>query len=159
AGGEAVGNCEELAHPANIIVPLHFDTVATITHRNQFKEAIRALPESARSFLTVELCGVPTGTPASRILEVIGVFKTVCRLIMSRVPFDHRAIGMVPQGPVIAVSTSIDLSHADENLISRLTQFTERARRHQLNTVLNRQGTPAIAAAAVQCGFTHVGGD
>jgi hypothetical protein len=159
AGGEAVGGFNELAHSANIIIPLHFDTVSTSAHRNQFMEAIRSLPEAARSFLTIELCATPPGTPESRILEVLGVFKTFCRLIMMRVPFDPRAIAMVPQGPVVAVSTIIDADTVDEALLTRLSQFIDRAKRHQLNAVLNQQSNAAIATAAVQCGFTHVGGD
>jgi hypothetical protein len=159
AGGDAVRAIEGKPSLASIIIPLHFDTVSTNLHRNQFKEAMRNLPETVQNFLTVEMCGTPPGAPEGRILEVIGVFKAFCHQIIMRVPFDPRAIAMVPNRSVVAVSTIIGPELSGEALIDRLNQFTDRAKRHQLNAVLVRESREDVAAAAVRCGFTHVSGD
>lgn len=159
AAGVALRALAGCASPPGIIVPLHFDTVSTILHRNQFMNAVRRLPENAQNLLTVELCATPPGTPEGRLLEVLGVFKAFCRFIVMRIPLDPRAIGMVPRGPVVAVSTIAGPELSGEALLDRMSQFTERAGRLHLNAVLVREANPDTAAAAVRCGFTHVSGD
>lgn len=159
AAGEALGDGADGRSPAGIIVPLHFDTMSTIHHRSECQEAIRNLPGAAEQLLAVELCGTPPGTPESRVLEVLGVFKAFCRYVVMRIPFDPRAIAMVPQGPVVAVSTAVGGELSGEALADRMVQFTERAKRHLLNAVLVQERRPEVAAAALRSGFTHISGD
>ncbi|MDR3534660.1 MAG: hypothetical protein P4L90_29360 [Rhodopila sp.] len=159
AAGRALRKLEHCASPTGIIVPLHFDTVSTVLHRNQFMDVVRNLPDNARNLLNVELCATPPGAPEGRLLEVLGVLKAFCRFIMMRVPFDPRAISMVPPGSVVAVSTIVDSDLTGEALMDRMSQFMERAKRVNLNAVLVEETDPDTAATAVRCGFTHVSGD
>jgi hypothetical protein len=159
AAGDAVRMIEQGAPVSGIIVPLHFDTVATSINRHTLMGAIRGLPDGTQDYLGVELCGTPPGTPESRILEVLSVFKAFCHHVIMRLPFDPRAIRSVPLGSVDAISTIVGSEVSGQALVDRMTKFIEQTKRHGLNATLVQERRPDVAALAMRAGFTHIGGE
>ncbi len=71
-----------------LTVPLHYETLVASKGRFQVVQLARGLPQAVRRRIVFEVVGLPSGVVAGRLLEIMGLLRSLGRSVLLRLPID-----------------------------------------------------------------------
>jgi hypothetical protein len=135
-----------------------FSTLASSRLRESYKQIGRRLPDSMQRLLNLTICNVPPGLPEARLAEAIGSLRPLARAISLAVPLDPKRVSAVGDLGLYSVVTRIDSVKSPGERAAELAGFARRASLHHLSSVLIDVASTPLADAAVNAGFSYLGG-
>ncbi|WP_310210530.1 hypothetical protein [Caulobacter sp. BE264] len=139
-----------------LILPASFRTLGTQRGRDLLTGTAGLSLSLLRGGVMIELVDVTRGTPAGRLLEVVGLLRALTRGVIARVPPDKEALRVLRDARLAGLALDgSDLSGEAAKIAMDIMNFGGSARGLAPMTVL--QGLPAEGyfAAAETAGLTH----
>lgn len=137
-------------------VPVHFSTLATLRARERLVRMTRPVREAMREVLLIEICGLDAGVPPSRLIEVVGLVRSLCAGVLGRVRPTRAAMDAVRgcglRGLVAEAGMLIQPHHDPSARLKAYATFAQHIAANVLVHDLPEAGMVDQAAAA---GFTH----
>ena len=142
---------------ATIIIPVHFQTLAT--EQQEFFDIAGTLPLAYRRFVLLDLIGIPTATTSRELLKALKMGRTVTdRIVLQMSPDDHRMDQNV-RGLIWGASINMgELDSDDPRAVQELARFALTAAEHGLHSFAFGANTLGKATIVVEAGFDYVGG-
>lgn len=137
-------------------VPVHFMSLATQRTRLRLLGLTQPVREAMRQMVLLEICGLDAGVPPSRLIEVIGLVRSLCGGVLGRVRPSKPALAAVRgcglKGLVIEAPL---LSPQGPEGEARLKVFAGAAHGISSNLIIHGLPSPALIDVAAAAGFTH----
>jgi hypothetical protein len=142
--------------PFVLHVPVHFMSLATQRTRLRLLGLTQPVREAMRQMVLLEICGLDPGVPPSRLIEVIGLVRSLCGGVLGRVRPSRPALAAVRgcglRGLVIEAPL---LSPQGPDGEARLKVFAAAALALSPNAIIHGLPTPGLIDVAAEAGFTH----
>ena len=106
--------------------------------------------------MLIEICGLDAGVPPSRLVEVVGLVRSLCAGVLGRVRPSRQALaavkacglrGLVVEAPLLGLSQG--------DVQTRLKAFVTAAQAVSPNLIVHGLPTPRAVDDAAIAGFTH----
>jgi len=147
---------ERQGGPLTLHVPVSFSSLAVLHTRLRLLKLTQSVREPMRASMLMEICGLDAGVPPSRLIEVVGLVRSLCAGVLGRVRPSRAALaavkgcglrGLVIEAPLLALDQGDGLT--------RMKAFVGAA--HAVSPNLIVHGLPAQMAIgdATVAGFTH----
>jgi hypothetical protein len=142
--------------PLTLHAPVSFSSLAVQHTRVRLMKLTESVREAMRVCLLLEICGLDAGVPPSRLIEVVGLVRSLCAGIVGRVRPSRQALAAVKgcglRGLVIEAPL-LGLSQGDGP--ARMKAFVGAAQGVSPNLIVH--GLPAMSTIdeAAAAGFTH----
>ena len=143
-------------HTPELILPASFRTLGTQRGRDLLTGTAGLSLSLLRGGVMIELVDVTRGTPAGRLLEVVGLLRALTRGVIARVPPDKEALRVLRDARLAGLALDAsDLSGEAAKIAMDMMAFGRDAQGLAPMTIL--QGLPADGyfAAAETAGLTH----
>ncbi len=140
----------------DLILPASFRTLGTQRGRDMLTGTPGLSLALLRGGVMIELVDVTRGTPAGRLLEVVGLLKALTRGVIARVPPEKDALRGLKEARLSGLTLDAsDLAGPAERIAADIMNFGRDAKGVAPMTAL--QGLPAEGyfAAAETAGLTH----
>uniref|UniRef100_B0T2G4 Uncharacterized protein n=1 Tax=Caulobacter sp. (strain K31) TaxID=366602 RepID=B0T2G4_CAUSK len=140
----------------DLIVPASFRTLGTQRGRDMLTGTSGLSLALLRGGIMMELVDVTRGTPAGRLLEVVGLLKALTRGVIARVPPEKEALRVLRDARLAGLTLDAsDLIGPAEKIAADIMAFGRDAK--GLAPMIALQGLPAEGyfAAAETAGLTH----
>ncbi|MBO9710264.1 MAG: hypothetical protein J7521_18835 [Caulobacter sp.] len=140
----------------DLIVPASFRTLGTQRGRDMLTGTPGLSLALLRGGVMMELVDVTRGTPAGRLLEVVGLLKALTRGVIARVPPEKEALKVLRDARLAGLTLDAsDLGGTAEKIAADIMAFGRDAK--GLAPMMSLQGLPAEGyfAAAETAGLTH----
>jgi hypothetical protein len=140
----------------DLIVPASFRTLGTQRGRDMLTGTSGLSLALLRGGVMMELVDVTRGTPAGRLLEVVGLLKALTRGVIARVPPEKEALRVLRDARLAGLTLDAsDLAGPAEKIAADIMAFGRDAK--GLAPMVTLQGLPAEGyfAAAETAGLTH----
>ena len=142
--------------PLVLHVPVHFTSLATQRTRLRLLGLTQAVREAMRQMVLLEICGLDPGVPPSRLIEVIGLVRSLFGGVLGRVRPSRPALAAVRgcglRGVVIEAPLLAPLAPDGE---TRLKAFAAAAQGLSPNLIIHGLPHAGLIDAAAAAGFTH----
>ncbi|QUD86365.1 hypothetical protein [Phenylobacterium montanum] len=142
--------------PFVLHVPVHFMSLATQRTRLRLLGVTQPVREAMRQMVLLEICGLDPGVPPSRLIEVIGLVRSLCGGVLGRVRPSKPALAAVRgcglKGLVIEAPLLAPQGPEGE---ARLKVFAGAAHGLSPNLIIHGLPTPNLIDVAASAGFTH----
>ncbi len=143
-----------------LMMPVHFETLASWPRRQDYVSRLEALPTSSQQLVVSELMGTPMGVPLSRLVEMIAPLRRYCRAVAVHSPLAAVDFSPLKGAGAMAVGCDIRSQTGPELAIIRDMGLFERAAvKAGLASYVCGIQTRSLAAAALGAGFTYIAGD
>ncbi len=76
-------------HACMLIVPVHYDSLSSISRRMEYFKALQPIPDAMRRFFLLRIDGVPDGAPMAQLQEVCRSMKHFGAYVLVHHRFDH----------------------------------------------------------------------
>jgi len=147
---------ERQGGPLSLHVPISFTSLATQRTRDRLLSLTQSVREAMRKTVILEICGLDAGVPPSRLIEVVGLIRSLCVGVVGRVKPSKAALAAAQGCGLRGLAIEADLLATDKPEVeARLKAFVALARPISPNLLihgLHDQRQVDLAAAA---GFTH----
>lgn len=143
-------------HTPELILPASFRTLGTQRGRDLLTGTAGLSLGLLRGGVMIELVDVTRGTPAGRLLEVVGLLRALTRGVIARVPPDREALRVLRDARLAGLALDAsDLTGDAGKIAADIMAFGRDARGLAGMTML--QGLPAegFFAAAETAGLSH----
>ncbi|HEX2527187.1 MAG TPA: hypothetical protein VHL31_12940 [Geminicoccus sp.] len=140
---------------ALLVVPVHYETLASIALRDPFCLACRKLPKASARRLLFEVHDLPGGLVQARVRELMAYLRPFCVGILVRLDgayTDHLA------GTGIVGVSMVDPSPDDPSQAALAREFALSARLHGLRSYLFEAISPATCQRAARAGIDYLAG-
>ncbi|NGM52511.1 hypothetical protein G5B46_23105 [Caulobacter sp. 602-2] len=140
----------------DLVLPASFRTLGTQRGRDLLTGTSGLSLALLRGGVMIELVDVTRGTPAGRLLEVVGLLKALTRGVIARVPPDKEAFKHLRDARLAGLTLdACDLGGPAEKIAMDIMAFGREAR--GLAPMVSLQGLPAEGyfAAAETAGLSH----
>jgi len=137
-------------------VPVHFTSLATQRTRLRLLSLTQGVRQSMRQAMLLEICGLDAGVPPSRLIEVIGLVRSLCAGVLGRVRPSRAALeavrgcglrGVVIEAPLLSPQV------ADGEM--RMKAFVAAAQTLSPNLIIHGLVNPKLIDLAATAGFSH----
>ena len=137
-------------------VPVHFTSLTTQRTRLRLLSLTQAVRETMRQAMLLEICGLNAGVPPSRLIEVIGLVRSLFAGVLGRVRPSRPALeavrgcglrGVVIEAPLLA-------PQGPDGEV-RLKAFVTAAQGLSPNLLIHGLPNPQLIDTAGAAGFTH----
>jgi EAL domain-containing protein (putative c-di-GMP-specific phosphodiesterase class I) len=138
---------------------VHFSTLSHSSKRMALIDDLNRAPKELKSYLILEIAGLPEGVPASRIAEIVAILKPHCRHVTAAVRLDlHHSAAFVGTG-LFGVTIDLDAVRAGErSLLPRIDRFVGQATKVKLRTGIAGIQTSSLLLCCVAAGCHWVEG-
>ena len=142
--------------PLTLHVPAHFTSLATQRTRLRLLSLTQGVREAMRQSMLLEITGLDAGVPPSRLIEVVGLVRSLCAGVLGRVRPSRAALaavrgcglrGVVIEAPLLAPQG------ADGDV--RLRAFVAAAQGLSPNLIIHGLPGAGLIDAATTAGFSH----
>jgi hypothetical protein len=143
-------------HTPELILPASFRTLGTQRGRDLLTGTAGLSLGLLRGGVMIELVDVTRGTPAGRLLEVVGLLRALTHGVIARVPPDREALRVLRDARLAGLALDAsDLTGDAGRIAMDIMAFGRDARGLAATTIL--QGLPAegFFAAAETAGLSH----
>ncbi len=143
-------------HTPELILPASFRTLGTQRGRDLLTGTAGLSLGLLRGGIMIELVDITRGTPAGRLLEVVGLLRALTRGVIARVPPDREALRVLRDARLAGLALDAsDLTGEAAKIAMDIMAFGRDARGLAATTIL--QGLPAEGyfAAAETAGLSH----
>jgi len=138
-----------------LVAPLSFRTLGTSKGR-QALMACGDSPEKLKAGLVIELIDLDAGTPGSRLIEVCGLLKSICRGVFARVQPGSAILPVLKDARLMGISLDAeDLRTNETRMAAQMLDFGRQVR--GLAQAVSIHGLPSevLLAVAETAGATH----
>ena len=139
-----------------LILPASFRTLGTQRGRDLLTGTAGLSLSLLRGGVMIELVDVTRGTPAGRLLEVVGLLRALTRGVIARVPPDKEALRVLRDARLAGLALDAsDLSGEAAKIAAEMMAFGRDARGLAPMTILQGLPQDGYFAAAETAGLTH----
>jgi hypothetical protein len=139
-----------------LILPASFRTLGTQRGRDLLTGTAGLSLSLLRGGVMIELVDVTRGTPAGRLLEVVGLLRALTRGVIARVPPDKEALRVLRDARLAGLTLDAsDLSGEAGKIAMEMMAFGRDARGLAPMTILQGLPQDGYFAAAETAGLTH----
>lgn len=139
-----------------LILPASFRTLGTQRGRDLLTGTAGLSLGLLRGGVQIELVDVTRGTPAGRLLEVVGLLRALTRGVIARVPPDKEALRVLRDARVAGLTLDAsDLSGEAAKIAMDIMAFGRDAKGLAPMTILQGLPQEGYFAAAETAGLTH----
>lgn len=142
--------------PLALHLPLSFASLATQRSRERLATLSRPMREAMRSAVIIEIDALDPGVPPSRLIDVVGLVRSLCGGVLARVRPSKAALlavrGCGLRG-VVADAAWLGLSAGEAP--ARLKAYATLARDIAPNVLVHGLPRPEMIDDATAAGFTH----
>ncbi|PIB92938.1 hypothetical protein [Caulobacter sp. FWC2] len=139
-----------------LILPASFRTLGTQRGRDLLTGTAGLSLSLLRGGVMIELVDVTRGTPAGRLLEVVGLLRALTRGVIARVPPDKEALRVLRDARLAGLALDAsDLSGEAAKIAMEMMAFGRDARGLAPMTILQGLPQDGYFAAAETAGLTH----
>lgn len=142
--------------PLTLHVPVSFSSLAVQHTRLRLLSLTQSVREAMRACMLIEICGLDAGVPPSRLVEVVGLLRSLCTGVVGRVRPSRPALAAVKACGLRGVAVEaawLGLSQGDAP--ARLKAFAIAAQTISPNLIVHGLPTPTAVDDAAIAGFTH----
>jgi hypothetical protein len=142
--------------PLTLHVPISFTSLATQRTRDRLLSLTQSVREAMRKAVLLEICGLDAGVPPSRLIEVVGLMRSLCVGVVGRVQPTKAALAAAKGCGLRAVAVEADLlaPHKPE-YDARLKAFVTLARPVSPNLLIHGLRDLKQIDLAAATGFSH----
>jgi hypothetical protein len=142
--------------PLTLHLPVSFSSLAVQRTRVRLMTLTQSVREAMRASVLLEICGLDAGVPPSRLIEVVGLVRSLCGGVLGRVRPSRSALAavkgcglraLVIEAPLLA------LSQGDGP--ARMKAFTGAAQGVSPNLIVHGLPLATMIDEATAAGFTH----
>jgi hypothetical protein len=142
--------------PVTLHLPVSFVSLATQRTRVRLMQLTESVRESMRAHVLLEICGLDAGVPPSRLIEVVGLVRSLCAGVLGRVRPSKASLaaakgcglrGLVVEAPFLGLT--------QPEPETRLKAFVAAARTISPNLVIHGLPAQTLIDAATAAGFSH----
>ncbi|MCF8503527.1 MAG: hypothetical protein K9G59_01320 [Caulobacter sp.] len=139
-----------------LIVPVSFRTMATSKGRTILINCAGAAAGRVKASVMLELVDIDRGAPLARLIEVVGLLKSVCRGVFARVQPGRDATAPLQGVRLMGVTLdATDLPGGDSRLAAQILEFGRQARGLAPALVVQGLNSDGFFAVAETAGLTH----
>ncbi|WP_297512043.1 hypothetical protein [uncultured Caulobacter sp.] len=139
-----------------LILPASFRTLGTQRGRDLLTGTAGLSLSLLRGGVMIELVDVTRGTPAGRLLEVVGLLRALTRGVIARVPPDKEALRVLKDARLAGLALDAsDLTGEAARIAGDIMAFGRDARGLAPMTILQGLPQDGYFAAAETAGLTH----
>jgi hypothetical protein len=142
--------------PLALHVPISFASLAAQRSRERLIRMTRPVREAMRAAMLIEIDGLDAGVPPSRLIEVVGLVRSLCVGVLGRVKPTKSAFEAVRgcglRG-LVAEAAWLGLGAGDGS--ARLKAYALMARDITPNVLIHGLPRPEMVDDATAAGFTH----
>jgi len=137
-------------------LPLSFASLATQRTRQRLLDLTHDVRESMRRTVLLEIADLDPGVPPSRLIEVVGLVRSLCVGIIGRVKPTKAALAAIKGCGLRGVAVSADhLAPHQPEFDARLKAFVALAKDISPNLLIHGLPSRKLVDAASAAGFTH----
>jgi hypothetical protein len=142
--------------PLTLHVPVSFSSLAVQHTRLRLLGLTQSVREAMRACMLLEICGLDAGVPPSRLVEVVGLVRSLCTGVVGRVRPSRPALAAVKACGLRGVAVEAAwLGLAQGDAPARLKAFAIAAQTVSPNLIVHGLPTPTAVDDAAIAGFTH----
>jgi len=142
-----------------VVANVSYGTLSVPRHREAYFTRLREIPSAVAKYIGFALHDIPTGTPASRIAEIMAYLQPFGGTRILQLPPDSRLVDLFADTGCHAFSTSLLLCDSDPARRQQaLANFAKRVHLHHLESVLSDVERPEDITAGSSAGFTYLVG-
>ena len=140
-----------------IVIPVHFDTLAVSKTRNVYMQRLREVPSGYIPFIGFAIVGLPVGTPAGRVADVVSFIQPLSHWQSVEILPEPRWIDIYSSSNCKAVATSArPLEGASPKQTEDLFAVARRARAAQIESILSHVGDKEALHFGLSAGFSQL---
>ena len=137
-------------------LPLSFTSLATQRTRQRLLDLTHGVREAMRRTVLLEIADLDPGVPPSRLIEVVGLVRSLCVGIIGRVRPTKAALAAVKGCGLRGVAVSAEhLGPHQPEFDARLKAFVALAKDVSPNLLIHGLPDSKLIDAAAAAGFTH----
>ena len=145
---------------ASIIVPVHYETLATMRLREPFLLLCRQLPPASTRHLVLEILGLPSGMPQSRVRELMSYLRPFCLTLVARLPHDVLYAEHLANSGITGLSLRPDrLDPEAPAAAETLHMLVDAARAQRMRSLLVDARSVHLCHAALRAGVDQLNGE
>jgi len=149
-------------HASMIIVPVHYDSLSSVSRRMEYFSVLQPIPDSARRFFLLRIDGVPDGAPMAQLQEVCRSMKHFGAYVLVHHRFDHPGLDRFESCGIgiFTADAPARLNHdgaGDKDLISCVDWVTTAQAMTAETSLLEVENT-ALLEAAMSAGVRYFSG-
>ena len=141
--------------PFVLHVPVSFTSLATQRSRERIMRLTGPVREAMRGTVLLEICGLNGGVPPSRLIEVVGLVRSLCGGVLGRARPNRSALESVRGCGLRAVVLEAAQLGSGEGLGARLEAYAHVARDVAPNMVVHGLQNNLMFDRAASAGFSH----
>ncbi|MDO8295693.1 MAG: hypothetical protein Q7T19_04545 [Caulobacter sp.] len=139
-----------------LIVPVSFRTMATSKGRGMLINCAGAAAGRVKASVMLELVDIDRGAPLARLIEVVGLLKSVCRGVFARVQPARDAMAPLAGVRLMGVTLdAADLPGPDGRIATQILEFGRQARGLAPALAVQGLASDGFFAVAETAGLTH----
>lgn len=145
------------AQPA-LVLPVSFRTMMARKGRHTLIAYAGTAPERVKASVMVELVDVDRGTPASRLIEVVGLIGSLCRGVFIRLQPIRDATAPLTGTRLMGVTLDAsDLAGPDTRIAAQILEYARRVKGSAPAMVIQGLPNDRYFAVAEAAGLSHAG--
>ncbi len=144
---------------AKVVIAVNYETLNVSRLREMYFARLKDLPEGLRRFLAFALHGIPSGTPASRVAEVLAYLRPLAALHVLHLPLEPRLIDLYAGVGCYGFSTEVPPGIEPAKMRRDLAQFARRATMGRHESILAHVHSVEMLHNATAAGFGVMWGD
>lgn len=142
----------------DLIVPASFRTLGTQRGRDLLTGTSGLSLAQLRGGVMIELIDITRGTPAGRLLEVVGLLKALTRGVIARIPPEREPLKSLRDARLFGVSLDAsDLIGPADKVAAEIMDFGRNAQGLATMTILQGLPVEGYFTAAETAGLSHAG--
>ena len=142
--------------PLTLHVPVSFSSLATLRTRSRLLGLTQSVREAMRAAVLLEICGLDAGVPPSRLIEVVGLVRSLCVGVIGRVRPTKPALAAARGCGLRAIAVEADfLGLAQPDPEARLKAFMAVAREVSPNVLAHGLRDFKQIDLVAAAGFSH----
>jgi hypothetical protein len=141
--------------PLLLHMPVSFTSLATQRSRERIMRLTAPVREAMRGTVLLEICGLDGGVPPSRLIEVVGLVRSLCAGVLGRARPNRSALEAVRGCGLRGVVLEAAQLGASDLFGARLEAYAHVARDVAANMIVHGLPTNAMVDRATSAGFSH----
>lgn len=140
-------------------LPLHFESLAATTRRQEVMATVRSIPRHLLPFMTYHLYGVPAGVPSGRLSELVSALKPFGRTVMLEQTTLGMSLAAAETAGVRVVNMTLPYDASVERWRPEIARLVTNAGRHRLLPALEGVGSLEMEDLCEEAGVRFLSGD
>ena len=145
-----------------IVMPVHYDSLSSVSRRMEYFKALHPIPEPARKFFLLRVDGIPDGAPMAQMQEVFRSMKHFGAYVLAHHSFGSQRLDRFESCGIGVLSAETpkrvnDGGVSEKDLLACVDWVTA-GRALTADTCLTQISNPALVEAAMSAGGRYFSG-